>query len=115
MAPRDRQNSWRPTLYTKQRFEDNQLADLPYLIPPNNVHLYEDTLQININLFSMFDDESEARHPLFINRKLYLRTANFLYWDKHYAPITDIPSLFQDKNKHKYRNNICLRCLGSFT
>ena len=39
-------------------FERNQLANLPYPIPPNDVHLYE-------------DDEGTARHPLFISRKLY--------------------------------------------
>ena len=64
-------------------------------------------------MFSFFDDEGKARHPLFISRKLYPRTANLLYWDEHYAPITDIPRLFQDISKHKERKNICIRCLGS--
>ena len=75
-------------------FERNNLVDLPYPIAPNNVHLYEDQLQIYINVFSFFDDEGKARHPLFISTKLYPRTANLLYWDKHYAPIIDISRLF---------------------
>ena len=95
-------------------FERNNPAELPYPISPNDVHLYEDQLQININVFSFFDDEGKARHLIFISRKLYPRTANLLYWDEHYARITDIPRLFQDINKHKHRNNICLQCLGRF-
>ena len=112
--PRDRIHSNRPLLYTEQMFERNHLADHPYPIPPNNVHLYEDQLQININVFSSFDDEGKARHPLFISKKQYPRTANLLYWDEHYAPITDIPRLFRDISKHNERKNICIRCLESF-
>ena len=93
---------------------DNLLADLPYPIAPNDVHLYEDRLQININVFSFFDEEGKARHPLFISRKQYPRTANLLYWDEHYAPITDISRLFNDLTKHDNRVNMCLRCLGRF-
>ena len=74
-------------------FRNNGLADLPYPICPNDVHLYEDQLQTNINLFSFFDDEAKAHHPLFSSRRKYPRTANLLYWDKHYAPITDVQRL----------------------
>ena len=95
-------------------FEQNNLPDLNYPIPPNDVHLYENQLQININVFSFFDDKGKARHPLFISKKLYPGTANLQYWDEHYALITDIPRLFQDISKHKERKTICIRCLGSF-
>ena len=111
---RDRKHSDRPNMYTEHIFENNQLADLPFPIVPNDVHLNEDQLQININLFSFFDDDGIAGHPLFISKKLYPRTANLLNWEEHYAPITDIPRLFQDINKHEHCNNICIRCLGSF-
>ena len=77
-------------------FEQNNFVNLPYLIPPNDVHLYEDQLKININVFSFFDDEGKARHPLFISKKQYPRIANLLYWNEHYAPIIDIPRLFHD-------------------
>ena len=110
----DRNNSGRATLYTEQMFEDNQLADLPYPIAPNDVHQYEDRLQTNINVFSFFDEEGKARHPLFISRKHYPRTANLLYWDEHYSPITDIGRLFKDITTHKEPTNMCLRCFGHF-
>ena len=53
---------------------------LPYHISPNDVHQYEDQLQMNINVFSFFDDEGLARRPMVICRKHYYRVANLLDW-----------------------------------
>ena len=77
----------RPALYTDIMFALNNLRDLPYHIKPSDVSNYEDILQININVFSFFDDEGKARYPMVISRKNYARWANLLYWDGHYAPI----------------------------
>ena len=105
----------RPALYTNIMFERNNLDDLPYPIKPSDVSNYEDQLQININVFSFFDDEGKARYPMFISRKNYARWANLLYWNEHYAPIKNIDRLFSDISKHHSRKNFCLRCLGHFT
>ena len=45
------------SLYMEQMFHRHHLETLPYTISPNNVHLYEDRLQMNINVFTFFDDE----------------------------------------------------------
>ena len=60
-------------------FQRHNLDTLPYPILPNDVHLYEDLLQMNINVFSFFDDEGRARHPLIISRKTQERVAILLY------------------------------------
>ena len=60
-------------------FQRYHLETLPYPISPNNVHLYDDQLQMSINVFSFFDDEGRARYPLVISRKNHERVANFLY------------------------------------
>ena len=36
---------------------------------PNDMNFYEYQLQMNINVFSFFDDEGKARYPLVISRK----------------------------------------------
>ena len=90
------------------------LDSFPYPISPNDAHLYKDQLQININVFSVFDDEGRDRYPLVISRKNYDRAANLLYWKEDYAPITSMPCLFKNITKHKDQQNICLRCLGHF-
>ena len=96
-------------------FHRNYLDTIPYPITPIDVHLYEDQLQININLLSCFDDEGRARHPLVISCKTHDRVANLLYWKQHYAPITSIPRLFLDITKHTHQKHFCLRCLGHFS
>ena len=66
-------------LYTDEMFQQNNLDTYPYLISPTDVHLYEDVLQININVFFFFHDEGRARYPQVISCKNYERVANFLY------------------------------------
>ena len=95
-------------------FQRTGLLNLPYPIAPTDVHLYEDQLQVNINVFSFFDDKGRARHPLVISRKNHEHVANLLYWKGHYAPITNISRLFSDITKHGYEHQICLCCLGHF-
>ena len=96
-------------------FHRNKLDTFPYSINPNNVHCYENLLKMNIYVFSFFDDENRACHPLVISSKNHKRVANLLYWKKHYAPITSIPRLFKDITKHKQQLHFCLQCLGHFT
>ena len=90
----------RANLYSEDIFERNGLVNLTYPIAPNDVHFFQDQLQVNINVFLFFDDEGRARHPLVINRKNNGRVANLLYWKNHYAPIASIPRLFGDIKKH---------------
>ena len=104
----------RANLYTNEMFQRHYLDTLLYLISPNDVHLYEDQLQININVFSFFDDEGRAGHPLMISRKNYDLVAKLLYWKDHFAPITSIPRLFSDITKHDQQHQICIRYLGHF-
>ena len=60
-------------------FQHNHLNTLFLPNSPNDVHQYENHLQMNINVFSFFDNESLARHPLVIRRKTYERVAHLLY------------------------------------
>ena len=69
---------------------------------------------MNINVFSFFDDEGCACHPLVIRCKNHESVTNLLYLKDHYAPITSIPRLFSNITKHGYEHQICLRCLGHF-
>ena len=98
-----------------EMFQRHHLDTIPYPISPNDVHLYEDQLQMNINVFSFFDDEGRARHTLVISRKNYERVANLLYWKDHDKPITSIPRLFADITKHNPQKQFFLRCLGHFS
>ena len=50
----------RATLYNDNIFHRHRLDTLQYFISTNDVHLYEDLIQMNINVFSFFDDEGRA-------------------------------------------------------
>ena len=69
------------TLYKEEMLQRHHLHTLLYAISPNDVYLYEDQLMININVFSLFDDEGRARHPLVISRTKDERVVNLLYWN----------------------------------
>ena len=45
-------NCIQATIYNEKMFQPHHLDTLPYPISPNNVHLYEDQFQTNINVFS---------------------------------------------------------------
>ena len=96
-------------------FQRHHLDTLLYSISLNNVYLHEDLLEININVFFVFDDEGRARHPLVISRKNYVQVVNLHNWKNHYAPITSIPRLFSDITNHVNQKHFCLRCLGHFS
>ena len=70
---------------------------------------------MNINLFSSFDDQGRARHPLVISLKTHKREANLLCWKQHYVPITSIQRLFKDITKHKQQLHFCLRYLDHYS
>ena len=79
------------SFYKYEMFQRYHLDTFPYSISPKDVHLYEDQLQISINVFSFFDDKGRGRHPLVISRKNYDRVANRFYWKEHYAQISNFP------------------------
>ena len=59
-------------------------------------------------------NEGRACHPLVISRKNHERVIKILYWNRHYAPITNISRLFSDITKHVPEHQIFFRCLGHF-
>ena len=52
---------------------------------------------------------------MYIRRKNYTRWVSLLYWNEHYAPISNIDRLFADISKHQGRIFFCIRCLGHLT
>ena len=93
----------------------HHLETLPYFISPNDVNLYIDQLQKNMNVFAFFDDDGRARHPLITSRKIHEQVANLLNWKEHYALITSLPRLLSNITKHTNQEHFCLRCLGHFS
>ena len=113
--PEKNGNCFRATLYKEEMFQRHHIDTIPYPISPNDVHLYKDQLQININFVSFVDDDGCARHPVVISGKTHELVPNLLYWKDHYAPIISVPRLFSDITKHTHQKHFCLRILGHFS
>ena len=101
--------------YINEMFQRHHLDILQYPISPQDVFLYEDQLQMNINVFLLLDDAGRDFHRLVISHKNYERVANFFFWKGHYEPITNISCLFFNLTKHDNEKHFCLQCLNHFT
>ena len=98
-----------------RHFQTHGLADLNYPVAPSAVPGLEEQLGLQINIFSFFDDEGKGRYPLYVSKKSHLSPAiDLLYWDGHYALITDFEKLLYDITKMKVRKYICRQCFGHF-
>ena len=75
-------------------FHRHNLDTIPYPISPNDVYLYDNLLQININVVLFFDDEGRARDLLIISRKSTLLEKSLFSNHKH------IPIIFRYYKTH---------------
>ena len=68
---------------------------------------------MTINVFSLFDDKGEGRHPLYVSEKGPEKVIDLLFWDDHYAWIKNFRRFMADLSSH---NTLfwCRRCLGHF-
>ena len=82
-------------------FDQHGLATLHYPVAPQDVPAIEEQLEININIFSFFDDEGKGRYPLYVSKKEHPRSIDLLYWNEHYALITSFERLMADITKSK--------------
>jgi hypothetical protein len=81
-----------------------------------------------INVFSFYDDNGKARHPVYISRYWAeledrgedvppladQKTVDLLYFSEHWAYIHDFSRFMGDFNNHNGERYWCKRCLSSF-
>ncbi len=95
-------------------FEEFKLDNLAYPISPEDVPAIEEQIQINVNVYSFFDDEGMGKYPLYVSRRNFESFVDLLYWDGHYAWIKNFNKFMQSVTKHHGRKFICKRCFGHF-
>ena len=103
----------RPTVYDKH-FQSMGLDKLQYPVEPNQVPALEVTLKTNISLFSFYDDEGKARFPLYVSDKHYNRSVDLLYWQGHFALITNFERFLYDITRMRVKKWFCRSCFGHF-
>ena len=89
------------------------LENVNYPVAVSDIPQLEDLLQLNINVYSFYDDQGRARYPLYVSKKKHPQTIDLLFWDEHYAWIKSFPALMSDLVK-KHTLHWCRACLGHF-
>ena len=103
---------YRPQNY-EALFAKYHLDQIQYPVEIEQIADIEDQLQLNINVFSFFDDEGRARYPMLVSEKQYNKCIDLLYWDAHYAYIHSFSAFMADLSK-KHTLHWCKACLGHF-
>ena len=98
----------------KNKFTEYHLDQIQYPVTVDKIPQIEDQLQINICIFSYFDDEGKGRYPIYVSQKNYSNTIDLLYWNEHYAWIKNFSAFMNDKNSHSHKRLWCKRCLAHF-
>lgn len=76
-------------------FPSYQLDNIQYPIEVSDVPAMEDRLKMQINLFTLFDDNGVQRKPLYMSKKEFCKF-NFLFWNGRYYWIKDFQAFVSD-------------------
>ena len=77
------------------------LDNVQYSLEPKQVKALEDTLKTNISVFSYSNDEGKAVFTLYVSEKHYNRNVDLLYWQWHFAFITNFERFIYDITRIK--------------
>ena len=90
------------------------LDKLHYPVSIADIPEIEKKLELNINVFSFYDDVGRARHAMYLSKTNFEHTLDLLYWNCHYAQITNFSTFMSEITMHKTKKYFCKRCLGHF-
>ena len=104
---------YRPTQYDNL-YEQYHLSTIPYPVSIDQIPPIAERVEVNINVYSFYDDEGKARFPLYVSmNKDFNKCIDLLFWVDHYAWIKYFSSFMADI----VRNHTvlwCRACLGHF-
>ena len=95
-------------------FEQYRLDQIEYPVRVEQIPELEEQIQINLCIYSYFDDEGKGRYPIYVSKKQHEKTIDLLYFDEHYAWIKNFSAFMNDKNSDSHKRLWCKRCLGHF-
>ena len=102
-----------PKVYNRY-FRQYELDQFEYPVRVDQIPQIENKLHININVYSIYDDQGKGRYPIYISQTNYPKTIDLLYWNDHYAWIKNFSRFMGDQNSDGHARFWCKRCLGHF-
>ena len=85
-----------------------------YQVEPNEAPALELTLKTNISDFSFYDVEGKARFPWFVSDKHNIRSVDLLYWEGHFALLTNFERFLYDLTRMRVKKWFCRKCFWYF-
>ena len=101
----------RPAPYRKH-FARFGLDKFEFPISPKSIGEIESQLKLKINIFSYFDADGRALYPMYLSDKNFRREVDLLYFQEHYALITNLNAFLSDRSKCDRAVYFCRSCLG---
>ena len=105
-------NRNRPTEY--DLFQNQVLDKIQYSVEDNQVLALEVTQKTNISIISFYGDEGTAPFPLSVSYKDYNQSADVLFWQGHFARITNFERFLYGMTRMKTKKCFCRKCLRHF-
>ena len=106
---------WRNNPEQYDKHFDAQLRQLNYPVKISDLEEVEKKLSQPINVLSFFDDKGHGMYSVY-HSKLDPDTAiNLLYWNGHFAWISNFERLMSGVSKHNGKKHFCMRCFCHFS
>ena len=103
-----------PIWYNKF-FKQHGLDKITYPVTIDQIPEIEKKLNLRINVFSFFDDEGKGRFPKYIGEEgNYNDEVNLLYWNEHYALISQFSRFIADIHWSHRKKEFCKKYFGVF-
>lgn len=100
--------------FLKFRMKFHHLDDIHYPVLPEEMTLYEQILQLRINVFSFVSD-GKKRFPLYISKMpTNLPEIDLLYYYGQFGYIKDFSRFLSDLSTNKHRKFYCRRCFQGY-
>ena len=113
LEPNENHHQNIPSSYN-QHFAKHHLDIIAYPVKLADIPAIEATLPFAINVFSFDDDTGHSRCPKYNSPKTGVPVIDLLYWNEHYALITNFNRFLGDIKKFHGRQHFCRRCFGHF-
>ena len=105
----------RPSHYDRFFAEHAELNQLTYPVETDQFERVEQRIGIPFNVFTFYDDQGQARYPLYISNLDSDAAIDLLFWNGHFAWIKSFTRFLGDQNTNGHIRYFCKRCFGRLT
>ena len=102
----------RVTDYEVQFFSEYKLDTIDYLLipTPNTINEISKTLNTDNSVIGLYTDDGRGRYPMITTKNHFYKKVVLLYWNKHFAWISNILRFLSDLTINRHTMFWCTQC-----